>query len=150
MTTAGRIIGLDVGDVRTGVAMSDPLGMFASPRGTIAMADPAAAAQEIATLVGQEGVSRIVAGLPLDQHGQPGRQAEKVLGFLERLKGVVDVPVETVDERFTTAAAERALIGAGMKRKGRKQHVDQVAAAHILQTWLDRQANARGRAGETQ
>ena len=145
MTMAGRMMALDVGDVRTGVAFSDPLGMFASPHGNILMADPVQATSEIVKLATEKEAVGIVAGLPLDQNGQPGPQAQKVLAFLEQLRSLTDIPVETIDERFTTAAAERALIGAGMKRKGRKLHVDPVAAAHILQTWLDRRENARRR-----
>jgi putative Holliday junction resolvase len=119
--------------------------MFASPHGTVAMVNPAQAAAEIVALAAEREAACIVAGLPLDQNGEVGPQASKVLAFLEVLRPLTAIPVETIDERFTTAAAERALIGMGMKRKGRKQHVDQVAAAHILQSWLDRRAHERRR-----
>lgn len=99
-------------------------------------------------ILNDTGATRIVAGLPLNQHGEPGPQAERVLAFLELLRSAVDLPVETVDERFSTAAAQRMLIGAGVRRKGRKQVVDQVAAANILQLYLDRRASARRRGGD--
>lgn len=145
MPVLERILGLDVGEVRTGVALSDPMGMFASPHGTVEMGgkeDPVAAVKRI---LAETGATRIVAGLPLNQHGETGPQAERVLAFLEQLRAAVDFPIETVDERFSTAAAQRMLIGAGVRRKGRKQVVDQVAAANILQLYLDRRANARRR-----
>ncbi|MCC6144408.1 MAG: Holliday junction resolvase RuvX [Candidatus Hydrogenedentes bacterium] len=144
----GRVMGLDIGDVRTGVAMSDPLQMIASPHSTIDMASPDAAIAALRTLVREQEVRVIVAGIPLNARGEPGPQAEKVLAFVERLRSIPDVDIVTQDERFSTAEAQRMLIGANVRRKDRKQVVDQIAATHILRTYLDRCASLRLRGGE--
>ncbi len=140
-------MGLDVGEVRTGIAMTDPLQMLASPHSTLAVKNPAADAAAIAALVGEEAVVGIVAGVPLNREGQPGPQAEKVLAFLEVLRGQVAVDVVTQDERFSTVAADRSMREAGVKGKKRRQQVDKIAATHILQAWLDRQAVIRREQG---
>jgi putative Holliday junction resolvase len=134
----GRSIGLDVGDVRIGVAVSDPLGMIATPHDVIQAQNPEADANAVKDLVDELGARRIVVGLPLLNSGEVGSQAEKVLAFVEVLKEAVAVPVETIDERFTTVIAQRAMTAAGTKKKKRKGVVDQLAAQQILQTWLDR------------
>ncbi len=136
-------MGLDVGDVRTGVALSDPMGIIAQAYNVIKSTDPQEAIEAVNKLVEAEGVIHIVVGLPLDQHGKPGPQAEKVLAFVEILRRTVSVEVSTLDERFTTAGAERSLRQAGVRRKGRKKVIDKVAAQQILQTYLDRQAGQR-------
>lgn len=140
-----RVMGLDVGDVRTGVAMSDPLGMIASPHSVIPVKDIDADCRTVAKLASDNDVTEIVVGLPLNRNGEIGPQAEKVQRFIERLREVVDVPVVTQDERFSSASAERALIEADVRRKQRKQIVDKVAAQQILQVYLDRRANLRKR-----
>ncbi len=145
MDTVGRTIGLDVGDVRIGVAMSDPLGMMALPHSVIQAESPQADAEAIRKLAQENEAVKIVAGLPLNQNGEPGPQANKVLAFLEVLRQAVDIEVVTQDERFSTAAAQRTLISANVKRKGRKKVIDKVAAQHILQVYLDREANKRAR-----
>jgi putative Holliday junction resolvase len=138
-------MGLDVGDMRIGVALSDPLGMMALPHSVVQTESPQVDADAIRRIARENEVIRIVAGLPLNQDGEPGPQAEKVLAFLDVLRGVVDVDVVTQDERFSTAAAQRSLISANVKRKNRKKVIDKVAAQHILQVYLDRQANTRAR-----
>jgi putative Holliday junction resolvase len=94
--------------------------------------------EAIRRLVAEVEAVKIVAGMPLNQEGKPGPQAEKVSEFLDRLREVVGVEIVTQDERFSTAEATRMLIGANISRKGRKKVVDKVAAHHILQTYLDR------------
>lgn len=141
----GRIMGLDVGDVRTGVAMSDPLGIIAQAHSTIDATDPAKAADAIRNLVDEQGVIEIVVGVPLNQHGERGPQAEKVMAFVELLRGKVSVEICTLDERFTTAGVQRSLISAGVKRKGRKLVVDKLAAQQILQTHMDRRGRTAPR-----
>jgi putative Holliday junction resolvase len=138
----GRIIGLDVGEVRIGVAVSDPLGITAQAREVLTVRSPEEDAKAIDSIVTETGAVRLVVGLPLDQNGEVGSQAEKVLAFLETLREVLDIDIVTQDERFSTAAAERSLIGANMRRKKRKSVIDMVAAQHILQTYLDRQSRA--------
>lgn len=137
---AGRFMGLDVGDVRIGVAVTDPLRIIASAHSVIPHTTTEEDVEAIRRLVEELGVVRIVVGLPLNQHGQPGPQAEKVLQFVEALKARVSVDVATQDERFTTAASQRVLIDANMRRKDRKKVIDKVAAQNILQTYLDRYA----------
>jgi len=139
----GRVMGLDVGSVRTGVAISDALQMMALPHTVVQEPSLDKTIQALRKLVEELQPVRIVAGLPLDQAGQHGPQAEKVLRFLDRLRAVVEVEIVTEDERFSTAEAERMLIGAQMRRNKRKQVVDKVAATHILQTHLDRLAAQR-------
>lgn len=145
MQEQGRIIGLDVGDVRTGVAVSDPLQMIASPREVLKSAPLEDLLRRVSAIAGETEALRIVVGVPLDQHGRHGPQANKVLMFIERLRAVVTVPVVEQDERFSTAEAQRMLIGADVRREKRKKVVDKVAAAHILQTYLDRMAAERRR-----
>ncbi|MBI5094736.1 MAG: Holliday junction resolvase RuvX [Candidatus Hydrogenedentes bacterium] len=139
----GRSLGLDIGDVRIGVALSDPLGIIASPHDVIRCTSPQKDAAAIAKLVEEKEVVRVVAGLPLDQRGECGPQARKVLAFLDELRPLIKAEIVTQDERFTTAAAERMLIDADVSRKGRKKVIDKVAAQYILQTYLDRQARDR-------
>jgi putative holliday junction resolvase len=135
----GRIVALDVGDVRIGVATSDPLGIIASPFTVIKCETPEKDLEAIKAVVLEREAVRVVVGLPLNQEGKPGPQAEKVLAFCEQLRAVLTVEVVTQDERFSTAAAQRMLIEANVSRKGRKQVVDKIAAQHVLQVYLDRQ-----------
>ena len=136
-------MGLDVGDVRTGIALSDPLQMIASPKHVLAVKDIATDIAAILALAKDEGVIRIVAGMPLDQRGESGPQATKVLAFVEALRAATPIPIDTIDERFSTVSAQKSLIQAGARRDKRKQVIDKVAAAHILQFYLDRQAAQR-------
>ena len=131
---------LDVGDVRIGVAVSDPLGMLAHPHSVVDAAPADDAIRSIADLVRELGVLYVVSGLPLNLKGEEGPQAEKVRAFNERLQAVLDVEVKTQDERFTTALVERAMVQSGMRRKKRKQQIDQLAAQQILQSHLDRRS----------
>jgi len=139
----GRILGLDVGDVRTGVALSDPFGIFAQAYAVVDATAPDQGLAEIRRIAEETQAERIVIGLPLDQDGQPGPQAQKVMEFVEALRPVVNAQIETIDERFSTVSAERILIDANVRRKKRKQVVDKVAAQQILQTYLDRRATQK-------
>lgn len=142
----GRIIGLDIGNVRTGVAVSDPFGMIATALDTVPMSDDIQAdALAVKAHIDEQGAVRVVAGLPLDQNGGIGPQAEKTQAFIDALNAVTDVEIVTVDERFSTQAAHRNLMDQNMNAKKRKKVVDKVAAQHILQLYLDREANRRKR-----
>lgn len=141
----GRIVGIDLGEVRIGVAVSDPLGFTAQPREVIQASSPDADAEAIGRIVDETGAVAVVVGLPLNQHGEVGDQAKKILQVVERLRDILSVPVETQDERFTTAMVERSLIDANISRKRRKQVVDKLAAQQILQTYLDRRASRQER-----
>ena len=140
-----RILGLDVGSVRIGVAMSDLLGITAQPVRVVQCSSLEADLDAIRQIVNNTEATKIIVGLPLNKEGQPGPQAEKVLAFVQSLRKKLGIEIETVDERFTTAMAERMLIAADVSRKKRKQVIDRVAAQQILQTYLDRQAYARKR-----
>lgn len=121
-----KILALDYGSARTGVAVSDPTGTIARPLCTI---DGAASDEGLARLRGlvrDEEAERIVVGLPLTLRGEVGAQAEETNRFVEQLRGAVDVPVETFDERFTTALA------------GPGEGDDARAAAHLLSSYLER------------
>ncbi|MCK5863389.1 MAG: Holliday junction resolvase RuvX [Candidatus Hydrogenedentes bacterium] len=143
MTEQGIIIGLDVGNVRTGIARSDALQMMAFPYTVVSAKNEAEMAEAVAAEIRQIGPVRVVAGMPLDQYGQPGPQAGRVESLITRLRALLDVEIVTQDERFSTAEANR--VARDMKVRGRKRKgkVDQIAATLILQTWLDRRASQR-------
>lgn len=143
MSAPSRSLGLDIGDVRIGVALSDPLGIIAQPFHVIECISPDRDLEAIRKIVEEKEVVRIVVGLPLNQAGRVGPQAEKVLAFVEVLRKTVPIEIVTQDERFTTAGVERMLIDAGVRRKRRKQVIDKIAAQQILQMYLDRQRRSR-------
>jgi len=134
-----RSLGLDHGDARIGVAISDELGMLAHPHSTIAVAagDPI---PTIAALVATERIGTIVLGMPRNMDGTYGPAAEKVRAFAERLRAAVACPIKLWDERMTTKAAQRGLHAAGRNTKQSRSVIDQAAAQLILQGWLDSQA----------
>ena len=134
---------LDVGDVRIGIALSDPLAIIAQPHSVIPAKSPRANAEAIKNLIDETETICLVVGIPLNQEGKPGPQAEKVLAFVEVLKQTLPIEIVLQDERFSTAAAQRELIAAGVRRKARKQLIDMAAAQRILETFLDRRARER-------
>lgn len=131
-----RFLGLDVGTVRVGVALSDPLGMIASPFEVIdrTQKNPF---KRISVLVEEQAVGVVVVGYPLKLNGEKGPATEAVEFFVEKLRKDISVPVELWDERLSTAQAQRVMIDAGVRRDRRKQDIDRVAAALILQSYLD-------------
>ena len=138
-----RIVGLDLGSRRIGVAVSDPSGVLACPRVVLDRGgDHTADHAAIAAIVEDVGAERVVVGLPLSLDGSDGPAAVLVRRELGELAAALPVPVEAHDERFTTVRADRALIGAGLKAPARRQVVDRVAAAVLLQSWLDGRAQA--------
>ena len=135
-----RTIGIDYGRARVGVAVSDPLGIFASPVETVPSAKIIDYLQSYAA---KENLVRFVVGYPLNLDGKPAEAAADVDAFLKKLaKAFPSVPVVLEDERFTTVLAHRAMIDGGMKKSDRrnKNSVDKISAAIILQSYLDRQA----------
>ena len=127
-----RTIGIDYGSARVGVAVSDPLGIFASPLETVPSAKIIDYLQSYAV---SETVERFVVGWPLNLNGEPAQAAADVEAFLKRLrKAFPQVPVELEDERFTSVLAHRAMIDGGMKKSDRrdKKSVDRISAAIIL------------------
>ena len=134
-----RVLGLDVGDRRIGVAVSDSLGLTAQRVTVLERRGPSRDVEAVQALVAQYGASAVVVGLPLTMRGERGVQAEKVSAFSEALRRRVAVPIEFVDERLTTVQGARALRETGASRRTRKAVIDQVAAQLILQDFLDRQ-----------
>ena len=142
-----RLLGVDPGERRIGLAISDAEGTIASPVGTIDRQEVADAAEAVIVRARELGAVGIVVGMPVTLRGEVGPAALKVQEFVERLRACGELPVAVWDERLTTAAAERALLEAGMSRRARRDRRDRVAAALILQTYLDRQ-RASAEAGE--
>lgn len=134
-----RILGLDVGDRRIGIALSDSLGITAQPLLVLERRGAGRDVDAVGRLIEQHGVTAVVVGLPLTMRGERGVQANKVIAFSEALRRRTPVPVQWLDERLTTAQGERALIEAGASRRARKRAIDQVAAQLILQQFLDTQ-----------
>jgi putative Holliday junction resolvase len=128
-----RVVALDYGAARTGVAVSDASGTLARPVGVVRKAATETGLAEVARLVAELEAEQIVVGLPLTLRGEHGKQAVETEVFVTALRELVTVPVETADERFTTALAQRF---------GGNAPEDAVAAAHLLQSWLDREARA--------
>jgi putative pre-16S rRNA nuclease len=132
-----RSLGLDVGDKRIGVALSDETGTLASGLATVARVGPQKDVRTLAELVRLHEAGEVVVGLPRRLDGTIGPQAEKVLALIEALRRTLRVPVVAWDERFTTVAAERALAEASVSRRRQKELVDKVSAILILQSYLD-------------
>jgi putative Holliday junction resolvase len=132
-----RTLGLDVGDRRIGVALSDPGGILASPYTIINRQDEKQDIDAIIEIVSQQDVALIIVGLPRSMNGSIGRQAEKVKAFIKRLSSHTSVPLEFRDERLTTVSAKRRMGEAGTRKAGKKTRYDAVAAAIILQGYLD-------------
>ncbi len=136
-----RILGLDVGERRIGVALSDASARLATPLTTIGAVPQALAIERIGRLCAEHGVVTLVVGLPLTLRGEVGPQAMTVQRFAEALGQAVDLPIHFFDERLTTAAADQLLREMGVKPEKRKLQLDQVAASIILQDYLDQQHN---------
>jgi putative Holliday junction resolvase len=129
-----RLLGIDVGEKRIGVAITDPTNTIAQPLSTIARGD--GDIEAICDLARENDVGEIVVGLPINMNGTRGEMAEKVSAFAEKLRESVDIPVVYVDERLSTAEAERLMISADVSRRKRKKSIDKIAAAIILETRL--------------
>lgn len=134
-----RIIALDVGDRRIGIAVSDPLGITAQPIETYTRVGYGPDVKRISQLAEQYGVRHILCGLPRNMDGTEGFQVEKVRQFAQQLENA-GFTVSYYDERMTTILAEDALLEANMRRENRKKKVDMIAAVMILQSYLDAQA----------
>jgi putative Holliday junction resolvase len=134
------VLGLDLGERRIGVALSDPLGITAQGRETIPRRGGRKDHEAIAALARTEGVRRVVVGLPLRLDGTAGAAAEEARRFAAELERVSDLPVELWDERLTTVEVERAMTAAGVRRRKRRGEVDRLSAVLILQSWLDAHA----------
>ncbi len=137
-------MGLDVGERRIGVALSDPLGSFATPHATVAVEGRKRDVARLAAIAREQEVASLVVGLPLHMHGEEGDAAKRARRLGNGLAAALGLEVTFWDERLTTVQAERALIEGGVRRRQRKTKVDQVAAALILQAYLDSRTAASG------
>lgn len=131
-------MGLDVGEKRIGVAIAASGGLLAIPIDVIDRAGEEADLKTILTLINEWGINRVVVGLPRSLDGSIGKQAEEVVAFSRALSQRISIPVDTWDERLSTVAAERLMRDAGVKSGKRRAHRDAMAAAIILQGYLDR------------
>jgi len=135
-----RIMALDLGEATIGVAISDPLGVTAQPLVTVKRAGWRRDLEALQDLIARHEVAHVIVGLPLRMGGEEGTAARGTLDFSRRLADAIDIPVSSWDERLTSVQAERILLEADVSRRRRREVVHQMAAAIILQSWLDSRA----------
>ncbi len=138
-----RYVAFDIGDKRIGVAVSDPFNTYALPSFTYFRKGFSEDVDAVAKIAAEKGATLIVCGLPVNFDGTEALQTEKTRVFIERLKAKTAIPVVCEDERFTTQMAHETLISEGMRREKRKNYVDSLAAANILDGYL-RRINKKG------
>lgn len=138
----GRYLGVDYGDARTGLAVSDASGLLAGALGYIKAGGMRGMAQAVAEAAQKENVVRIVIGLPRNMDGSEGFRAEAVRRFCELLAEETDIPLDLMDERLSTCEAHRYLSATGKNGRKRKDVVDSLSAQIILQDYLDRERSA--------
>ena len=137
MSEHRRILALDLGKKRIGMALSDELGITAQGLPTLERRNKRSDFAALAALVRENNVRQIVLGLPLRMSGDEGSQADWVRSFAEELKAHVDVPIDLRDERWTSKQAERVLMGSGIRHQDRKPAIDRLSAVILLQDYLD-------------
>ena len=138
-----KILALDIGTVRIGIATSDIMEIIASAYEVYKRKNPNEDLQHVAKIVQDLSVGEIVIGLPLKMDGTEGQSVEMARQFGEKLAELVSVPVVYQDERLSTVSAERILIESGVRREKRKGKIDSIAATIILQTYLDKKSNMK-------
>ena len=136
-------LGVDFGDARTGLALSDPTGLLATGAGCINCGNLRKTAEQTAEIAKEKGVARIIVGNPLNMNGTAGPRSERVKAFASILEELSCIPVELLDERLTTVSAHRFLSDCGVGGKKRKSAVDELSATLILQNYLDRLKNQK-------
>jgi putative Holliday junction resolvase len=134
-----KALGIDLGDARVGVAVSDDLGMLAHPLETIST-QSTNVVKRVLALAGERSVETIIVGMPRNMNGSHGPAADKAKAFIEELRRETTLPIMAWDERLSTVSAQRALHEAGRNTRKQNSVIDQVAAQIILQSWLDSQA----------
>ena len=137
MSEHRRVLGLDLGRKRIGIALSDELGITAQGLPTLERRNKRMDFAALSRVVRENNVQQIVLGLPLRMSGEEGTQADWVRSFAEELKGHVDVPIDLRDERWTSKQAERVLMGSGVRQEDRKPAIDRISAVILLQDYLD-------------
>ena len=145
---SGRILGVELGDARTGLALSDPSGFLAGGIGMIQSGWMEGVAKEVAKTAQERGAVKIVVGMPVNMNGTQGPRCEKVQAFCALLRGMTEIPVELFDERLSTCEAHRFLSETGTRGKKRRGVVDTLSAQIILQDYLDRQKKEREKGKE--
>lgn len=138
-----KILALDIGTVRIGIATSDIMEIIASAYEVYKRKNPNEDLQHVAKIVQDLSVGEIVIGLPLKMDGTEGQSVEMARQFGEKLAELVSVPIVYQDERLSTVSAERILIESGVRREKRKGKIDSIAATIILQTYLDKKSNMK-------
>ncbi|HEU68953.1 MAG TPA: Holliday junction resolvase RuvX [Candidatus Acetothermia bacterium] len=133
-----RVLGLDIGDRRVGIAVSDETGTIAGPHGVYTRRSLPEDAAHLAGLAQKLKAEAIVVGLPLNMDGTEGEQARRTRGLAQAVAEEARLPVHYVDERLTSAEANRAMIEGGLSRRARREQSDALSAVLILQAWLDR------------
>jgi putative Holliday junction resolvase len=139
VSIVARILAVDYGEKRIGLAVSDELGITASPLMTLVTRSDDETVRQIAQLASKLRVTQIVVGLPRRTDAQEGEMERKVKAFAEKLRQAISVPVVLFDERFTTRIAEQVLLEADLSRRKRKQVRDRLAAVILLQSFLEAQ-----------
>ena len=134
-----KALGIDLGDARVGVAVSDDLGMLAHPLETIST-QSTNVVKRVLALASERSAETIIVGMPRNMNGSHGPAADKAKAFIEELRRETTLPIVAWDERLSTVSAQRALQEAGRNTRKQKSVIDQVAAQIILQSWLDSQA----------
>lgn len=137
-----RVMGLDYGSKTIGVAISDELGLTAQPFETIERSGENKLRRSLARIseiVKEKNIRKIVVGLPVNMSGENGERVALTLAFVEKLKSRVDVPIIMQDERLTTIEADEILDESGVKKKDRKQFIDQIAAGIILREYMEKE-----------
>ena len=132
-----RLLGIDYGNVRVGIAISDPLKIIAKPFKTLTFKDSDDMILQIIEIINEKDIDSIIVGLPLTLKNKISKQTEQVLSFIDELKIKVEIPVISYDERFTSQIAQQALITQGVKTGHNKGAIDQTAAAIFLQNYID-------------
>ncbi|MFA5336518.1 MAG: Holliday junction resolvase RuvX [Candidatus Omnitrophota bacterium] len=136
-----RVLGLDFGEKRIGVAVSDPLGIIAQGVTVIERKTIEEDLKAINAIISEYGAESIVVGMPINMDGTKGKSADKVAEFVELLKASAGIPVATYDERLSTKESEKFLISSDVSRRKRKNVIDKVAAQLILESYLERLKN---------
>lgn len=137
MDVPGRILGVDPGEKRIGLAVSDPTQTIANPLSVVRHVSRMVDAAQIAQIAADQQAVKIVVGCPLDSEGMPGPAARRAERMAEAIRSQIDLPVELWDESGSTQAAQAARRAMGVSRKNRSGHLDEIAATVILQSYLD-------------
>ena len=138
-----RILGIDLGEKRIGLAISDPLGFTAQGIETIQVKNKKETLRALAEVCRQYTVKEVVIGLPVNMNGTHGPKAEEVLKLVPELEKALDIPVRTLDERLTSRQADRLMVQEGLSRQKQKMNSDRMAATLILQNYLESKRSQR-------